>query len=584
MATSVSKGHIPRDASISDITIDDAVAALFLALTTDIGRPFKGTWNRLRSVPIEWDPLKLGSSPLVPRDFMNSYMPAHFFDRYIFTREKSGTALEELALEKFLQCNFIGSKMNERLAVNKGEYLDHILSEASLICYRTLGEFDYTEVFEACNHGPGAAVGVPMREATLASKMLTPTGTPAAHEVFREYRTWDTTMDSYLRTFLPPSNGNGSLIVCGNKLSFVPKKFDSLRTMQIEPVLNEFFQLGTGSVITARLLKCGIDLSTQDKSNALLARWASKHGVLATIDWSDASGRIWVNLIQRLVHPSWFRWFMAIRSPVTTWKGKEIPLQMMGTMGNGFTFPLQTLVFYAILRAIARFHDMDEFVSVFGDDCIVDCELVPLVVEFADLIGFKLNKDKSFEFGGFRESCGMDAWRGLDCRPFFVERPNGLDPDSIKAWVYTCFNGIQHRYKHVDLAWTLDWVFKAHTVFGLGSVMVVPPRFPTTSGIQSDTPERLHESTPTMRYDKHGGVTFKYHAYRPKRLNVQQMPYYIWRLASKGIPLSFNRGIIPTFGDEYFVDASPSADGSVPGKTGSYRAKRTYVHQWTYLD
>lgn len=571
--------------TISAKAIDGAVRELFYSLTRDLGRPFKGDESRLRRVVGGWDPLKLGYSPLSPLDFQNSYMPAHFFDRYIFVREM-GTDLENEAFEKFLATNFQGSMHNARLAQNKGEYLDDVLGEASLLCYRILGEFDYLEVFGQCNHGPGAAVGVLMRDASLASKCLTLTGTPAAHAAFVEYRLWNTTLDTYLRSFLPNKGGYDAMVVCGNKLSFVPKKFNSLRTMQIEPVVNEFLQLGTGSVIADRLFRhAGIDLTTQNVANAGLARWASKHGLLATIDWSDASGRIWVNLIRRLVPPAWFEWLMAVRSPVTTYAGKEIPLQMMGTMGNGFTFPLQTLVFYCLLRALARTHNLSEFVSVFGDDCIVDEALMPYVKEFAEQVGFKLNADKSFEFGAFRESCGMDAYRGVGCRPFMVERPNDTSPSGVKAWVYTCFNGIQARYGHVNLAWTLDWVKWAHDAFELGNFMVVPMRFPTTSGVQVATPERLFESTPAIYVDKHGGVSFKYHAFKPERMTVPQDPYYIWALMGKGVPQSFSKGVVPTFGDEFFQNPQPQPDGTVPAKVGVYKtSRRVYVHTWMYYD
>lgn len=575
-----------HSALIGALDIDDAVAALFSSLTADIGRPFQGTWSHLRRVPAGWCPLSQNTSPLCSLDFINSYMPAHFFDRYIFTKERKGRALENLSLERFLEGNFIGSTFNKRLAVNNGEYLDEVLAEASLMCYRILGDFDYIEVFEACNHGPGAAVGVRMRDANLASKVLSPIGTSAAHDIFRQYRQWNTNLDAYLRRILPSNNEEVHPIVRGNKLSFVPKKFDRLRTMQVEPPLNEFFQLGTGSVMADRLLKrANIDLTSQDKCNGMLARWASKHGYLATLDWSDASGRIWVNLIRRLVPPDWFRWLMAIRSPVTSYGGKEVTLEMMGTMGNGFTFPLQTLVFYSLLRALARHHSLPEYVTVFGDDCIVDLELLPHVEALADLLGFKLNTEKSFGHGGFRESCGTDAWRGLDCRPFFVERPESGEPDVVKAWVYTCFNGLSSRYKHLHLAQCLDWVFAIHDRFHLGNVMVVPPRFPDTSGIKCATPERLHVSTPAMYYDKHGGVSFKFHAFRPEKREVTQEPYYIWKLMGKGVPLSFGKGIIPTFGDVEFMDHMPDSTGKVPGKSGSYKtSRRTHVHTWAYHD
>jgi hypothetical protein len=53
-------------------------------------------------------------------------------------------------------------------------------------------------------------------------------------------------------------------------------------------------------------------------------------------------------------------------------------------------------------------------VRVYGDDIIVPVEYVFAVVSRLEAFGFKVNKNKSFWSGYFRESCGKDYYEGTD--------------------------------------------------------------------------------------------------------------------------------------------------------------------------
>jgi hypothetical protein len=99
-------------------------------------------------------------------------------------------------------------------------------------------------------------------------------------------------------------------------------------------------------------------------------------------------------------------------------------------MGNGFTFPLQTMIFSALVTAAYRIcgikiHKPRERAhgnfAVFGDDIIVDHRVYDAVVDVLVILGFRVNRDKSFNEGFFRESCGSDFYRGRNIRGVYLQ-------------------------------------------------------------------------------------------------------------------------------------------------------------------
>jgi len=150
---------------------------------------------------------------------------------------------------------------------------------------------------------------------------------------------------------------------------------------------------------------------------------------------------------------------MFIRSPVTLIEGQPVELNMISTMGNGFTFPLQTIIFASITeacynafgwaprkrvsRAKSRSSSVGTFTSdttgaspiqslrdlqnrsslqygVFGDDIICKKGIYNLLVNVLSDLGMRVNMTKSFSEGPFRESCGQDWLHGLPVRPVYV--------------------------------------------------------------------------------------------------------------------------------------------------------------------
>lgn len=211
-----------------------------------------------------------------------------------------------------------------------------------------------------------------------------------------------------------------------NKVTFVPKNAKTERSIAIEPYFNLYFQLGVGGMIRKRLLKkFGIDLTSQ-KRNQLLAQQGSESNELATIDFSMASDTLAIETVRLLLPPEWFTHLDRLRSPEYVRGGnaahEATPYHKFSSMGNGFTFELETLIFAALARGTHSFLGLSEDeVSVFGDDVILSSKAASIYTEVCDYLGFRTNNEKSFIQGPFRESCGEDFLRGQRVRPVFCE-------------------------------------------------------------------------------------------------------------------------------------------------------------------
>jgi len=193
------------------------------------------------------------------------------------------------------------------------------------------------------------------------------------------------------------------------------------------------FQKGIAGVLERRMRQVlKIDLSTQPNINARLARVGSETGEFGTIDLSSASDSMSLSLVREFFPASVVRWLELTRCESTILPdGREIELHMISSMGNAFTFPLQTIFFSALVygayRALeipfirTREHSLGNF-AVFGDDIIVHRKAYDLVVRMLQLSGFSVNVDKSFNTGLFRESCGHDYYDGYNVRGVYIKQ------------------------------------------------------------------------------------------------------------------------------------------------------------------
>lgn len=250
------------------------------------------------------------------------------------------------------------------------------------------------------------------------------------------------------------------VVVRGSYWTSVPKTSLTDRGINVEPILNSFFQKGIGAAIRHRLKRVGIDLNDQT-ANQRLAREGSLTGLLATIDLSMASDTVAYLLVMQLLPTDWFEALDSVRSPICELPdGKYVVLEKFSSMGNGATFELESLIFYALLHVVCCM-DEERTISVYGDDLICPSDCYDRVVDALELLGFTPNKEKSFGSGPFRESCGKDYWDGTDVRPVFVK-----DELSVKE-IYRLHNYFVRTGRLSSLPTALlDFVQKRDRLFG----------------------------------------------------------------------------------------------------------------------
>jgi hypothetical protein len=203
------------------------------------------------------------------------------------------------------------------------------------------------------------------------------------------------------------------------RVDFVRKTAKTDRTIAVEPMLNQLVQLGIGDFMAKRLRHVGIDIRDQSR-NQNLAKVGSITGALATLDLSSASDTVASGLVESLLPLEWWDFLRLIRTGESSSPEGDMKLQKFSSMGNGFTFPLETLIFYSLAQACCEPSDFSQ-VSVYGDDIIVPTYAYPLLVKVLTSCGFLVNSAKSFSDGPFRESCGKDYFSGIDVRPCYIK-------------------------------------------------------------------------------------------------------------------------------------------------------------------
>lgn len=271
--------------------------------------------------------------------------------------------------------------------------------------------------------GPGSTYGDRGRFSTIPDKMSSqPTLTS---EAWAFHFPWTSTLWAKACA----AKDRKVSFVRGNRFTSVPKDAEKDRGIAIEPSINVFFQLGYGKRIRSRLKDAGVNLRFGQDIHRRVVREASLRGHLASIDLSNASDTICRNLVKLLLPPRWFLVLDDLRSKRTELEGKWYLCEKFSSMGNGFTFELETLIFLGLILALDVGSSQKlvpgRNVFVFGDDIVVPTECSQDVISALSFFGMTVNRRKTFVDGPFRESCGGDFFLGVDVRPFFLkESPN----------------------------------------------------------------------------------------------------------------------------------------------------------------
>lgn len=361
--------------------------------------------------------------------------------------------LAPLALQQFLEIEREMGQVNRRLGLDRT--MRHVPESfrAKLLNARNrlraalpvLSESVTKQILLLARPGPGMSIGTLNQYRTSAAWKYCatkPVSTPGALGLSKWLLASSPLWRRGLADFGLTSEPNTQL---HNTVTFVPKNVTSLRTIAIEPSCNVMLQLGVHEYLSKILygLRQGIghDQFHVDGQarNAFFSGVGSSDGSLGTIDLSAASDSISIALVYQLLPLDWVNFLSLLRCTHGRLPdGRVIEFEKFSSMGNGFTFALETLVFWALAKACT-----DGTVSVYGDDIILPVQDVEPLVALLQYVGLRTNMAKSFWEGPFRESCGSDWYQGKFVTPLYwraSRRP-------LHSEVYSFINRLPVRWQ-----------------------------------------------------------------------------------------------------------------------------------------
>jgi len=218
----------------------------------------------------------------------------------------------------------------------------------------------------------------------------------------------------------------------------------------------------------------------RQEPNQRLALEGSLSGALATLDLSEASDRVSNQHVRSLLrnHRHLRHAVDATRSRKadvpcefdregTPIKYRTIRLAKFASMGSALCFPFEAMVFITIMfvgieKSLSRhltMKDIESFygrVRAYGDDLIVPVEHVLPVIEALEAFGLKVNRDKSFWTGKFRESCGKDYYAGKDVTVTYVRR--NLPRNRLQARELVSTVALRNQLYHAGFETAVDWL------------------------------------------------------------------------------------------------------------------------------
>lgn len=374
----------------------------------------------------EWD--QLAGLAIRPSDYCNSeqYWAANAATEFLRKCRDLPTSfdLEAKARESFYAAEAQCFKTNERLSPllfnSVPDGCDEALLDFVDVVRKKMIELigHGPEGHEHMRFGPGATMSDKSVETTVPDKLSScPTITPNAWPLLSSWR-----MTAWYRSRKRSGIGEELEIVRGNSFFTVPKSATSLRGCAKEPSLNGSYQLAVGASLKRRILKLtGVKLKDAQSVHQQVAAKSSKDDLTVTIDLSSASDTVCYNLVKLVTPYRWFKVFDTLRSPTTEVEGRVVHLEKFSSMGNGFTFELETVIFASLLLALSEDLVYGKNLHVFGDDIIIPKEHSASAVAVLKYFGFTLNLKKSFLEGPFKESCGGDYYDGVGVRAYYLE-------------------------------------------------------------------------------------------------------------------------------------------------------------------
>lgn len=417
-----------------------------------------------------------------------------------------------------------------------------ILKEARRIMSSILGDYNPDEIVPHLQFGRKSSIGCSLANAYIDYKLCQPKAFTSSSLIAQWFETTVLPVDPHLRSIVrrlkrkgyPPSYARIDHLNLVN----VPKSWKTLRSITPLTLLGLYYTYGIGGVLVERLRSAGLDLSVLQFRHRELAKTYSRSLTHVTADLSRASDSLTKRILMHILPRKWWN---AIRIALT----HKIKIQGSNSvfytesvlpMGNGFTFPLETLAFFCLIKAVGHTMNVKGTYSVYGDDLIYPRRIHSGVVALFEQLKLTMNKDKTYVRYPFRESCGGDYYRGIDVRPFIVpDRYQLLTKTRYLAFLYKCANGLKRRWSEDEIPQTFAWITNE---IGMISNVIhyVPPSFPDFSGIRCDLSE-LYRYNHKLTFGFSNGsrrYRFPYLRSVPKDRFVVDESVYYWLKLSRG--------------------------------------------------
>lgn len=273
------------------------------------------------------------------------------------------------------------------------------------------------------------------------------------------------------------------------KVITVPKTLKSPRIIAIEPVCMQYTQQAVSRYLIPKIERhrfIGGQINFTNQSvNQKLAIIASIDRRQATLDLSSASDRVPLTSIISMLYccPNLLEAILACRSKKAKLDDKVISLSKFASMGSALCFPIESMYFYTLcILGLFRKHNTpvtseniikySKEVFIYGDDIVIPSDCADTVIETLQLYNCKVNTNKSYVRGNFRESCGMDAYCGEDVTPTYLRHiapKSRKSTGAIAAWVSTCNQLYQNGY------WNTSSYMKNHIEKHIGKLPICGP-------------------------------------------------------------------------------------------------------------
>lgn len=412
-----------------------------------------------------------------------------------------------------------------------------VLQEARKVARSILGPFSIEAVKKACRFGRNSSVGCPFAFSYLDFKLLEGqalTGSVWARDwFFRDYLPGD----HILSRVILPARESETILTRSLPFLAVEKSWKTYRGITPLPLLDLFITYGVGKVVEEKLdINAMISIKRGQEKHREWVKELSVTKSHATLDLSRASDGITSQLLNMVLPRDWYTFIKHLFFREVKFGDECCHTASVLPMGNGATFPLETLMFYCIIKAIANLTGTYGKIGVYGDDCIFPRRCYKYVCGIFTDLRIAVNADKTFNMRSFRESCGADYFAGTDVRPFFLPQGENFSRLKYRMYLNKVINGLRRRWEWCELPGTYEMLFRAlRQASPDGVVLVVPPRFPDTSGVKVAEPRELitHgfcDSSPVRVTFRDGSVDygFPFLAITPQGRPVSSTAPYFW--------------------------------------------------------